>query len=404
MKTRKTEKLNSLKTILLATGVVFALRLASAQCDPPPSGIVAWWPGEGNAKDIVGGNNGVIYGSTHFGQGEVGSAFVLNGTGDYINVGNPTTLRFGGTTPFSIEGWISPTTLGTTIISKYNFGVEGEWQVAINTNGVLSFHREHGPYKLYGQQVLPLGQFSHFAATYDGTWMKIFVNGQLDTQTDQIGYSASANNTSVIIGNSFNHSSLGTNNTFAGEIDELSIYNRALSASEIASIYASGSVGKCRSPFITSQPQNQIGYWGQSAAFSVVALPPPLNYQWRSNGVAIFGATNQTLTLTNLQNSFAAGYTVVVTNSYGSVTSAPPANLTINPAGVAIALYPGVKIDGVVGLTYGIQSTTNLANTNSWIGVTNLTFTQPTEIWYDAIPASLAQRFYRVLQGPIPIP
>src|ERR1039457_7594204 len=103
-------------------------------------------------------------------------------------------------------------------------------------------------------------------------------------------------------------------------------------------------------------------------------------------------------------NSFAAGYTVVVSNPSGSVTSAPPANLTINPAGVAIALYPGVKIDGVVGLTYGIQYSTDLANTNGWIGVTNLTFTQPTEIWYDSIPASMAQRFYRVLQGPIPIP
>ena len=138
--------------------------------------------------------------------------------------------------------------------------------------------------------------------------------------------------------------------------------------------------------------------------FSVGALPPPLNYQWQSNGVAIYGATNQTLTLTNLQNSFAAGYSVVVANSYGSVTSAPPANLTINPAGVAIALYPGVSIAGVVGFTYGIQYSTNLANGNGWIGLTNLTFTQPTELWYDSIPASLQQRFYRVVQGPISIP
>jgi hypothetical protein len=189
-------------------------------------------------------------------------------------------------------------------------------------------------------------------------------------------------------------------------IDEMTVYKRALSSNEIATIYAAGSAGKCRTPFITSQPQSQVGYWGQSVQFSVAASPisPPLSYLWQSNGVAISGATNQTLTLTNLQNSFAAGYTVVVSNSYGSVASSPPANLVINPAGVAIALYPGVKIDGVVGYTYGIQYSANLADTNSWIGLTNLTFTQPTEIWYDSIPASLAQRFYRVLQGPIPIP
>ena len=127
-----------------------------------------------------------------------------------------------------------------------------------------------------------------------------------------------------------------------------------------------------------------------------------MGYQWQSNGVAISGATNQTLTLTNLQNSFAAGYTVV-SNPYGSVTSAPPANLTINPDGVAIALYPGVKIDGVVGFTYGIQFTTNLTNPNSWIGRTNLTLTVKPVIWSDYQP-SPAQTFYRVLQGPIPIP
>ena len=110
------------------------------------------------------------------------------------------------------------------------------------------------------------------------------------------------------------------------------------------------------------------------------------------------------LVLTNLQSSDAGAYTVIVTNFYGSITSSPPANLIVDTAPVSIALYPGVKIDGVVGLVYGIQTSTNLANTNAWIGVTNLTFTVPTEIWYDSVPASLSTKFYRVLQGPIPIP
>ena len=114
-------------------------------------------------------------------------------------------------------------------------------------------------------------------------------------------------------------------------------------------------------------------------------------------------ATNSSLTLTNLQFTNAGSYSVIVTNSFGSITS-NPANLSIDLAGVSIALYPGVKIDGAVGLTYGIQYSSNLSNTNGWIGLTNLTFSQPTQIWYDSVPASLYQRFYRVLQGPIPIP
>jgi hypothetical protein len=99
----------------------------------------------------------------------------------------------------------------------------------------------------------------------------------------------------------------------------------------------------------------------------------------------------------------AGSFTVVVTNSYGSVTSRS-AILTMNPAGVSIALYAGVSIDGVVGLTYGIQSTTDLSNTNSWRGVVNVTLPVPTLLWFDTQPATYPCRYYRVVPGPISIP
>ncbi len=94
----------------------------------------------------------------------------------------------------------------------------------------------------------------------------------------------------------------------------------------------------------------------------------------------------------------------VLTNGTRHAFTLFPVVQTTNLISVTIALYPGVKIDGVVGLTYGIQYSTNLADTNSWIGVTNLTFTVPMEIWYDSVPASYPSKFFRVLQGPIPIP
>ena len=157
---------------------------------------------------------------------------------------------------------------------------------------------------------------------------------------------------------------------------------------------------------ITTQPQSQNGYWGKSVSFSVAATngTPPYNYQWLKDSTPIVGPTTSLLVLTNLQFTNAGAYTAIVFDSaYNSITS-NPAILTVNTAGVAIALYPGVRIDGVAGLTYGIQFTTDLADTNSWLGLTNLTFTAATEIWYDSVPASLSQRFYRVLPGPIPIP
>ena len=80
------------------------------------------------------------------------------------------------------------------------------------------------------------------------------------------------------------------------------------------------------------------------------------------------------------------------------------AYLTVNPSGVSLALYSGITIDGVVGLTYGIQCSTNLSNTNCWRGMVNVTLSTPTELWFDVQPANQARRFYRVVPGPISIP
>jgi hypothetical protein len=93
----------------------------------------------------------------------------------------------------------------------------------------------------------------------------------------------------------------------------------------------------------------------------------------------------------------------VITNACGSSTSSN-AYLTVNPAGVSVALYSGVTIDGVVGLTYGVQYNTDLSNTNGWHGLANITLSVPTEVWFDLQPASRPQRFYRVVPGPISIP
>ena len=157
---------------------------------------------------------------------------------------------------------------------------------------------------------------------------------------------------------------------------------------------------------ITQQPQPRLAYWGKEASFSVVATNGslPYRYQWQHGGVAISGATNSLLVLTNLQTADAGDYTAIVTDARGYALTSQPATLTVNPAGVNIALYAGVTIDGVVGQTYGVQSTLDLSNTNSWVGRANVTLTNTTQVWYDSQPATLPQTSYRVVPGPITIP
>lgn len=94
-------------------------------------------------------------------------------------------------------------------------------------------------------------------------------------------------------------------------------------------------------PKITTQPSNQTLFVGGSATFTVSATgtPPPV-YQWKKNGQNIPGAINATLTLSNLQSTDAANYTVTVSNLVGNVTSAV-AILVVNAFTVDISLTRG---------------------------------------------------------------
>lgn len=85
-------------------------------------------------------------------------------------------------------------------------------------------------------------------------------------------------------------------------------------------------------PSIISQPQDQTAWPGQSVAFSVVATgTSPLSYQWFFNtNTPLAGATNATFTISNVQSNDAGGYSLVVTNAAGAVTSRV-ATLTISP-------------------------------------------------------------------------
>jgi hypothetical protein len=157
-------------------------------------------------------------------------------------------------------------------------------------------------------------------------------------------------------------------------------------------------------PVITGQPQGQSGYWGKGVTFQVKARGSlPLSYQLFKNGIPIDWATNASLSLTNLEMTDGGDYTVEVSNSVDSVTSAP-ALLMVNPAGISLGLYPGVTIDGVVGKQYGIQYTTSISHTNSWTTATNFTLTQPIQLWIDTSTDTTSpanpKRFYRVVPVP----
>jgi uncharacterized lipoprotein YddW (UPF0748 family) len=114
-------------------------------------------------------------------------------------------------------------------------------------------------------------------------------------------------------------------------------------------------------PAITSQPQNQTVVVGNNATFSVVASgSAPLSYQWRFNGAAILGATSNSFVLTAAQYSNAGNYSVMVTNSFGSVLSA-------NASLAVLSGPPTIQLTNIWNIQAGSRSNVTTGNTERGI-------------------------------------
>jgi arabinogalactan endo-1,4-beta-galactosidase len=158
-------------------------------------------------------------------------------------------------------------------------------------------------------------------------------------------------------------------------------------------------------PFITAQPTNQSAAPGGSAVFSVSATgAQTMNYQWQFNSANLPGATNPFLTLPNVQATNAGLYQVVLSNTYGSVTSSVAA-LDVTGVPVSFVTSPGSLLYGngrfqfsVMGLTgqgpVEIDASTNFTQ---WVPI----YTNPSGFGSFGIVDSNAvlypQRFYRAV-------
>ena len=409
---------------MLAAGLTVGFHAAARNCYPAPDGVVGWWPGEGNANDLAGTNNGTLAGgATANAVGVVGSAFSFDGTNGFVQIPDAPALR---PTNLTVEAWVRFDSLDSAGLGG---ALAGEQYIVFKQNS-RSDHFEGyflGKGRLAGRDLfvfdvssasgvtteldsvatVTTGAWYHVAAVRGSNFIQLYVNGQLDSQTN-VNFPQDYGTNSLYFATS---GQAYWDGKFKGTLDEVSLYNRALASGEIAAIYGAGSLGKCRGPAILVQPPSLVGYWGGSAMFtSAVSGVLPLSYQWQKNSLAVAGATASSLTLTNLQLTNAGSYAVWITSASGNATSAP-AILSIKVADVSIALsaagaqnVAGLTIRGVVNQRYGIQQAPGLSPTPSWVGLTNLTLNAPTNVWYDPQAATLPRRFYRVVPGPILIP
>ncbi len=306
--------------------------LASSPSSVPtsaPSGLVALWKAEDNATDVKAGISGTFY-SSNYESGVVGKAFVFDGDGGHVRIADQTAFHF--TNACTIEAWVNLGSLGDwhEIVSKWDAagGVSGKsYTLGTYPDGRVKFGGSHDgddgtSTSVVSTNSLCPGKWTHVAATYDGTNLKMYIDGSLQSTVNWPG-SFYAGTHDLSIGACVGNVSAGSGvSFFNGRIDEVSLYNTALSASQISDIYTAGRGGKCLAPVIITQPTNQYVFLSSNATFTVVAHGlPTLAYQWRQGGTNLSGATASALTISNVQSNNLGNYSVVVTNAFGSVTS-----------------------------------------------------------------------------------
>jgi hypothetical protein len=187
--------------------------------------------------------------------------------------------------------------------------------------------------------------------------------------------------------------------TYSGGMDEVSIYNRALSASEIQTVNFAGIAGKCPPipPSILSQPTNQTVFVGQTATFSMSAGgTSPLNYQWRFGITNIANATNTTLVLTHVQLSQAGNYSVQVNNVLGATNSvAAILNVLSPPTLQTLMTTNNLQLTWPVSSgSFLLQSADNLSGPWSNVAVPIITNGSSATV---TVQATNQQQFYRLI-------
>ena len=166
----------------------------------------------------------------------MGQAFSFTGNG-YLTAGNPNNLRLTGT-EVTLDAWVNPTNAGESgVIAGKTADSANDYLLYLSGGTVVGLIKSGGSEITIAGGVPPAGTWTHVALVYDGSTIKTYYNGTLFDTTSKSG-NLDGSNSEVAIGGR----AAGDLN-FVGFIDEVEVFNRALSGDDIARIYHAGSAG-----------------------------------------------------------------------------------------------------------------------------------------------------------------
>jgi hypothetical protein len=231
-------------------------------CYAQPAGLVSWWKGDDDATDHMGNNNGTLVNGAGFALGGVNDAFSFNGSNQYVLIGTTVPADLQIQNNVTMSAWVYMTnypasgTYGTVFgsengsttsgIGLYIYG--GGCNGCSRPAGSLDFDIGKGSawYSAYTTSQIPLNQWVLVTVVASANQPdQFYYNGVLQPYLAQSGETiwtgtASYTGSAFAIGQTYNESY-----PFTGLIDEVQIYNAALTTTDVQGIYNAGNAGVC---------------------------------------------------------------------------------------------------------------------------------------------------------------
>jgi hypothetical protein len=317
---------------LLATSIMPALATdyrSIVQADSPSA---YWRLGEtsgATVQDTAGSHIGTAYAVVFGRPGAIANdndtALGFDGSSSFIQVPYSPELN---TPAFSLECWAKPTlekrfevidSRGSSQgFDLYAFGVTSTWSFSMKDSGWAFLHS--------GRVVTD--QWTHLVAAYDGSNMCLYVNGVLSATLAGTNYHPNLS-APITFGTATSNGNSST--AFIGDLDEVAVYDHALSANRVVLHYGAGKYGSHFAPVVVQEPLPQTVTVGSPAALAACAYgDPEPALQWYKDGVPLAGATRSTFALSSASYSDNGVYSVAVENGLGT-TNSQPVKLAVMP-------------------------------------------------------------------------
>jgi hypothetical protein len=287
----------------------------------------------------------VITGASWTTAGRFGSALVFNGTSGLVNINDSPSLRL--TTGMTLEAWVNPSVVNSAWRDVIYKGNDNYYLEATSPNGGRP--AAAGTIgKTYGTTALAPNTWTHLAVTYDGATIRLYVNaGQVSSLTSTATIPTSTN--PLQIGGDSIYGQF-----FQGVIDEVRVYNRALSQTEIQTDMNTA-IGESTAPatpvafnFALGNGGNMSVTQGQSVTNTVTATLSSGSSQavsFSTSGLPA-GATASYTTSTSCNPTCSRTLNITTSASGGGVTKTTNFSLTVNSPTVATVATPTITPNG----------------------------------------------------------